>query len=207
MPETLNAAELSALVARVFQPTPEDRLLGIMVDLPDEKVPDDAAWAARRRIAAWAGWSRDALCDERRLGDPAVRKELLGQQSAPVGYQTHLLLYPNVHTNNGDLPGHCWIHAGGPVPASAAGLDPAAAVPMTEVFDTHPMLMAVTKFSSTAPLKMAARKHPMRAATMPGFTAGMIPALRLDYTEVNRRVDILKALLDRATGASLRTLL
>ena len=76
MPETLNAAELSALVARVFQPTPEDRLLGIMVDLPDEKVPDDAAWAARRRIAAWAGWSRDALCDERRLGDPAVRKAL-----------------------------------------------------------------------------------------------------------------------------------
>ena len=182
MPETLNAAELSALVARVFQPTPEDRLLGIMVDLPDEKVPDDDAWAARRMIAAeWA--------------------ELLEQQSASVGYQTHLLLYPNVHTNNGDLPGHCWIHAGGPVPASAAGLDPAAAVPMTEVFDTHPMLMAVTKFSSTAPLKMAARKHPMRAATMPGFTAGMIPALRLDYTEVNRRVDILKALLDRATGA------
>jgi len=41
----------------------------------------------------------------------------------------------------------------------------------------------------------------MRAATMPGFTAAMIPALRIDYTEVNRRVGILKELLDRATGA------
>ncbi|MBK8597935.1 MAG: hypothetical protein IPP07_09730 [Holophagales bacterium] len=182
MPEALSAAELSALVARVFVPTPEDALLGIMVDLPDARVPDDAAWAARRRIAAeWAS--------------------LLEAQAATVGYHTHLLLYPNVHTNNGDLPDRCWIHRGGPVPATAADLEAAAAVPMTEVFDTHPMLMAVTKFSSTAPLKMAARKHPMRAATMPGFSADMIPALKLDYTEVNRRVDILKALLDRATGA------
>ena len=182
MTEALNAAELSALVARVFQPTPEDRFLGIMVDLPDAKVPEDAAWAARRRIAAeWAS--------------------LLEEQAAIVGYRTHLLLYPNVHTNNGDLPDRCWIHTGGSVPPTAADLAPSAAVPMGDVFDTHPMLMAITRFSSTAPLKMAARKHPMRAATMPGFTAAMIPALRLDYTEVNRRVDILKDLLDRATGA------
>lgn len=182
MTETLNAAELSALVARVFQPTPEDGLLGIMIDLPDNKVPDDDAWAARRGIAA--DWAR-----------------LLGEEAATPGYRTHLLLYPNVHTNNGDLPDRCWIHEGGPVPRTADALDPAAARPMAEVFDTHPMLMAVTKFSSTAPLKMAARKHPMRAATMPGFSAAMIPALRIDYAEVNRRVDLLKELLDRATGA------
>ena len=182
MPEQITALELSALVARVFQPTPEDTRLGIMVDLPDEKVPDDAGWAARREIAAeWA--------------------ELLGMQARETGYETRLLLYPNVHTNNGDLPGRCWIHPGGPVPASAAELDPAASVAMTEVFDSFPMLLALTKFSSTAPLKMAAKKHPMRAATMPGFSAAMIPALRLDYGEVNRRVDILKAHLDRATGA------
>ena len=183
MLEVLNAAELSALVARVFVPTPEDAQLGIMVDLPDAKVPDDDAWTARRQIAAeWVG--------------------LLEAQAESVGYQTHLLLYSNVHTNNGDLPDRCWIHRGGPVPRTADDLDLTAAVPMAEVFDTHPMLMAVTKFSSTAPLKIAARKHPMRAATMPGFSADMIPALRLDYTEVNRRVDILKALLDRATGAN-----
>jgi hypothetical protein len=182
MSEVLSAAELSALVARVFVPTSEDGRLGIMVDLPDAKVPDDAAWAARRQIGEeWA--------------------KLLDAQSSSVGYETHFLLYPNVHTNNGDLPDRCWIHRGGPVPRTADDLDPSAAVPMTEIFDTHPMLMAVTKFSSTAPLKMAARKHPLRAATMPGFTADMIPALRLDYTEVNRRVDILKDLLDRATGA------
>jgi len=178
----MNASELSALVARVFQPTHEDSRLGIMVDLPDEKVPDDAAWRERREIAAdWAA--------------------LLAAEAATVGYETRLLLYPNVRTNNGDLPDRCFIHGGGPVPVAAAELDPAASVPMAEVFDSFPMLLALTKFSSTAPLKMAARKHPMRAATMPGFSAAMVPALRLDYAEVNRRVDILKALLDRATGA------
>jgi leucyl aminopeptidase (aminopeptidase T) len=153
-----------------------------MIDLPDVRVADDAAWEARRKIAAeWVN--------------------LLEEQTATLGYHTHLLLYPNVHTNNGDLPDRCWIHEGGPVPQATDDLDPATARPMAEVFDTHPMIMAVTRFSSTAPLKMAARQHPMRAATMPGFTAEMIPALRLDYTEVNRRVDILKDLLDRATGA------
>ena len=184
MTMTLSATELADLVARVFVPVAEDRLLGIMIDLPDDRVPDDAEWLERREIAAqWAS--------------------LLEAQAPGVGYHTHLLLYPNVHTNNGDLPDRCWIQGGGPVPPSAGALAPAAARPMTEVFDTHPMLVAVTKFSSTAPLKVAARTHPFRAATMPGFTPGMIPALRLDYTEINRRVDILKALLDRADGADI----
>ena len=184
MSESLTAPELAALVARVFVPTAEDRLLGVMVDLPDDRVPDDASWAERREVAA--EWVR-----------------LLQARAEAVGYGTELLLYPNVGTNNGDLPSRCWIHGKGPVPAHAGALDPAAGVPMGEVFDTHPMLLSVTKFSATAPLKVAARQHPMRAATMPGFTPAMIPALRLDYTEINRRVGLLKGLLDRATGADL----
>lgn len=184
MSDALTASELADLVARVFVPTPEDRLLGILVDLPDDRVPDDAAWAERRAVAAeWVG--------------------LLQARVEEVGYGTHLLLYPNVGTNNGDLPDRCWIHGDGPAPTHAGELDSAAARPMGEIFDTHGMLLAPTKFSATAPLKVAARKHPMRAATMPGFTPAMIPALRLDYTEVNRRVEILKALLDEATGADL----
>ncbi|MHB0964509.1 MAG: M29 family metallopeptidase [Gemmatimonadaceae bacterium] len=184
MTETLNAGELIALVARVFVPTVEDVALGVMIDLPDAREPDDAAWMARRRMAAeWV--------------------ELLDAKEEMVGYRTRLLLYPNVHTNNGDLPDRCWIHEGGPVPQSAADLDPAGGRPMRKIFDTFPMLMALTRFSSTAPLKMAARKHSMRAATMPGFSADMIPALRINYTEVNRRVDLLKGLLDSATGADL----
>jgi leucyl aminopeptidase (aminopeptidase T) len=50
---------------------------------------------------------------------------------------------------------------------------------------------------------MLARRLGFRAATMPGFSAAMVPALRLDYCEVNRRVQLLAALLDRATAAEM----
>ncbi len=180
VPEYMTAAELLALVDRVFQPRPEDTRMGIMIDLPDASVPDDPAWKERREIAAaWAS--------------------LLGG-AAPT-FETKLLIYQNAGTNNGDLPCRCWIRAGGPLPLAAEELDPATSVSMEEIFDSFPMIVALTKFSSTAPLKLAARSHPMRAATMPGFSSNMIPALRLDYAEVDRRVRILKDLLDRATGA------
>jgi leucyl aminopeptidase (aminopeptidase T) len=67
----------------------------------------------------------------------------------------------------------------------------------------HTILLAPTEFSATAPLKLLARRFPFRAATMAGFAPSMIPALRLDYGEVRRRVRVLQALLDRATRAEL----
>jgi hypothetical protein len=184
MTEQLSGPELVALVRRVFQPRADEGAMAILVDLPDAKVPDDASWAARRAIAE--AWVRE-----------------LTAHRAELGLATHLVVYPNVHTNNGDLPERAWIHAGGPLP-SAATLDPSASVSFADLYATHPILIALTKFSATAPLKLAAKTHPIRAATMPGFRADMIPALRLDYTEVNRRVEILKNLLDRAEGADFR---
>lgn len=183
MGESLTGPELVALVQRVFQPRAGEGAVAILVDLPDAKVPDDPSWAARRGIATDWAYELTAHCKE-------------------LGLDTHLVMYPNVHTNNGDLPERAWLHAGGPLP-TVANLDPAASIPFTELYATHPILIALTKFSATAPLKMAAKKHPIRAATMPGFRADMVPALRLDYTEVNRRVEILKDLLDRAEGADL----
>lgn len=184
MSERLSGTELVALVQRVFQPQPGEAALAILVDLPDSRVPDEPSWVERRAIAAeWA--------------------ETLQAHRAELGLDTHLVVYPNVHTNNGDLPERAWLHAGGPLPSSEA-LDPAASIPFADLYATHPILIAITKFSATAPLKLAAKKHPIRAATMPGFRADMIPALRLDYTEVNRRVNLLKDLLDRAEGADFR---
>jgi hypothetical protein len=177
----MKAEELVALVSRVFSPEGDERL-GIMIDLPDDRRPDNSRWQARRVMAAdWTAKLR------------AARPRL----------EATLLLYPNVHTNNADLPEHCFTHESGPIPTSASELDAAAAVPMTEIFDRFAILLALTELSSTAPLKVAARGHAFRAATMPGFTEEMIPALRLDYREVDRRVSILKTLLDRATGADL----
>ena len=185
MDDRLSGEELAALVGRVFQPVPGEGDLAILVDLPDEKVPDEAAWKARRAMAAdWAA--------------------ALAAHGETLGFATHLAFYPNVHTNNGDLPARAWIHTAGPLPACARDLDPALALPFADLYARHPLLIALTKFSATAPLKLAAKTQPIRAATMPGFRADMIPALRLDYTEVNRRVEILKALLDQAEGAAFR---
>lgn len=185
MAEQLRGEELVALVQRVFQPQPDEPGLAVLVDLPDEHVPDEAAWRERREIAAaWA--------------------EELGAKRDELGFDTHLVLYRNVRTNNGDLPAFAWIHRGGPLPLTADALDPAQQVPFPMIYTGHSILIAPTEFSATAPLKVAARRYPIRAATMPGFSPDMIPALRLDYQEVNRRVGILKDLLDRAEGADIR---
>jgi len=95
--------------------------------------------------------------------------------------EVRLVHYPNVGRNNADLPG---------------GLE--------EIFDSYRILIAPTEFSATAPLKLMARRHGFRAATMPGFHASMIPALRLDYEQIDRRCRELKVALDRAESAILR---
>ena len=182
MPDKMTASELIDLVKKVFLPKPTEKALGIMVDLPDAVVGDDPAWAARRGIALeWV--------------------EVLRKYQNELGLETSLVAYTNVHTNNGDLPQHAWILDGGPLPGASDGLDTSSAIAMEKIYADFPILIAITKFSSTAPLKMAAKKYGIRAATMPGFGEAMIPALRLDYTEINRRVNVLKELLDRATGA------
>lgn len=185
MHDRLTGEELVALVERVFQPRAEDAALAVLVDLPDEAVPDNPDWAARREIARqWV--------------------EELSARGDELGLDVHLVLYRNVRANNADLPEGAWLHPGGALPATADALDPRAQVPLRQVLQAHSILLAPTEFSATAPLKVAARSLPIRAATMPGFRADMIPALRLDYGEVNRRVDILKRWLDAATGADVQ---
>jgi hypothetical protein len=118
-----------------------------------------------------------------------------------LGLEVGLHMYRNVRTNNADLPRGAWLHGTGPLPGSADELSPLAEETFASVFRTHSILMAVTELSPTAPLKLMARTHGFRAATMPGFSPSMIPALRLDYEEINRRVLMLKERLDRAEGA------
>ncbi|MCP4654859.1 MAG: hypothetical protein GY856_05500 [bacterium] len=105
--------------------------------------------------------------------------------------------------NNADLPDSAWKSQGESPPSSADELDPERAVSFDEIFRTSSIFFALTRFSATAPLKLAAREYGFRAATMPGFNPAMIPALRLDYEEIDRRARHLKELLDRAQEAEL----
>ena len=55
--ERLKAAELVAMIERVFEPQQGDERVVVLVDLPDGELPDNDAWALRRSIAA--DWVRE----------------------------------------------------------------------------------------------------------------------------------------------------
>ncbi len=177
---SLGPDELRRLIERVFAPTPDDHALAILVDLPDAAVPDQPAWRARRALAA--GWAR-ALA------------------STGLGLEVHLVVYRNVRANNADLPARAWLVSPASMPESADALDPASSRPFDELLASHSIIVAPTQFSTTAPLKLAAGRHGFSAATMPGFSEAMVPALRIDFGEVDRRVKLLARLLDEASGA------
>lgn len=178
----LDAADWAALVRRVFLPQPVDQTLAVVTDLPDAAQPDHPEWAARREMAA--GW----------WGALSEAAPGLGVKSV------QLAAYRNVGRNNADLPPSLWVFDAPALPAdaNAAGGGQTATA---EFLSRQSIVIAPTEFSATAPLKLAARRLGFRAATMPGFNAAMLPALRLDYEEIHARCEALKARLDAAAGA------
>ena len=182
--DRLDSAELQQLVRRVFVPRPDEASLALLVDLPDAALPDNPEWAARRAMAAeWAA--------------------MLTAARASLGMGTTLYAYRNVRTNNADLPATLVPVAPDALPAHADALDTGAAEPTSEALARQALVLAPTELSTTAPLKLLSRTLGFRAGTMPGFAASMVPALRLDYAEVRRRVRRLAGLLDRADRAEL----
>lgn len=185
MTDSLNAEELKLLIRSVFTLTPEDRHLLILVDVPDARLQDNEPWRMRRRIAQQWRQSLDGVkCD---LGLESVR----------------LLAYPNVHTNNADLPSWgVFVEAAETLDADRlAGMDGREHI--EAVLASVQIVLAPTQLSTTAPLKILARKHSFRAATMPGFSPAMAPALRIDYEQVNDRVTRLKEMVTRAEAAEI----
>jgi len=184
MTEKLSRDELVALVERVFHPAAEDQHLAILVDLPSQARPDNAEWRSRRKMAAdWV--------------------DLLKMESSGLGLSTHLFLYENVKSNNAGLPCQAWPCSGTNIPADIDEAQTLPVISFDALLKENSIVLAPTEFSATAPLKLLAKAYRFRAATMPGFSPAMIPALRIDYAEVNRRVNLLKQLLDKATSALL----
>jgi len=179
----LNDRELVDLVRTVFAPTSEDRSLLLITDLPSDVDEDDEGWRERRAMAA--DWSRR-----------------LSAHGAELGLDCTLALYRRVGSHNGPLPARAW-RWNGPLPADHS----AAAGRPSEAFDAilgvADIVIAPTHFSATAPLKITAPRLDFRAATMPGFSRIMIPALRLDWAEIDRRVHHLAELLTVADRAEL----
>jgi len=181
----LSEKDLADLVRSVFPGYPEDRALAILVDVPRDAGRDNQDWKVRRTMAE--DW-----------------RSLIERAAASVPLDRVLLVaYPDVGSNNADLPSDAFIVKEN-LPSDASGLpDCGARTPFEEIFRAIPLFLAPTEYSATAPLKNAAGRHLFRAATMPGFSAKMIPALRVDYGEVGRRVAALKDRLDRAEEAEI----
>ena len=177
----LNSQELVQLVARVFQPGSEDRVLAILIDFPDAEVVDKPVWKERRELAF--DWFQKLRPHAKELG--LERVECYG--------------YRNVRANNADLPAR--VSALEQLPEDADSLGPGE--PFEELFSRVQLLLVPTQFSATAPMKVKAREFGFRAATMPGFTRAMLPALALDYGLINDRVQRLKHLVDQASACDI----
>ncbi len=178
---SLSTEELQNLIRSVFSPQNSDKRLAFIVDVPDEKIADNPNWAKRRELAAdWFG-KLDSI------------KEMFGLE------QVNLLYYQNVHNNNADLPDSVYLFDGDPINLSASTLfSQGKSINLEKELSETQIIIALTQFSATAPLKLLAKKLNFRAATMPGFSSEMIPSLKLDYEEINRRVLEIKKLLDPA---------
>ncbi len=180
---TLAPEELVALVRSVFPRFETDKALAILVDVPRDAALDNPPWKERRRLAA--EWF--VLLDARKGEIPLA--------------EVKLVAYPDVGSNNADLPADGFL-MDGTLPDDASELERMGKrVSFEQVFAATQLFLAPTEFSTTAPLKNAARRFKFRAATMPGFAPEMIPALRIDYGDVARRVDALKTRLDQADHA------
>ena len=182
----LTRDDLVQLLNAVFPRLEQDKNLAILVDVPNTPESDTENWQTRRRIAGeWFQELKDDL--------NALNLEKL-----------HLVAYASVDSNNADLPTTgCIID--GAVPDLSSDLK-GESIDFEDLFSTHQLFMAPTQFSTTAPLKVAAKKFGFRAATMPGFSPKMIPALQIDYGIVNQRCQLVKGLLDKAEAVKVKFL-
>ena len=177
----LTTEELRHLFLTVFKPRPTDKVLTIIVDVPDEAVPDHDDWRDRR-VMGYNWWMR-----------AIAFKHDLGLERLEIYY------YPNVGSNNNDLPETLYHWGGNPSALDAATLvAEGMAVPLADVMTFTDLIIAPTEFSATAPCKMLAKQYDFRGTTMPGFILPMLPALSLDYAKVHERIMSIKTRLDEA---------
>lgn len=182
----LTSVELRQLIQAVFAPTVSDTSLILVIDVPNAEVPDSEGWQERRAIAV--EWLNALRREQRHLHLKSV----------------NLFYYENAESNNADLPAHCYEYDGSPQSVSIDELSCSAKrLEFPSLLARTDIVLAPTEFSATAPLKLLAKQFGFRAATLPGFSRRMIPALRLDYTKVHQRVMLFKKKLDDASGIAL----
>ncbi len=183
MHETLTTEELTALVKTVFSLNQTDHKLAFLVDVPDDTAKDTDVWRIRRQLTM--DWHQKLK---------SVKNDLKLDE-------VNIIFYPNVHSNNADLPETGYFYHENLDNISSKRLkQKGLPVRIKDIMTTHQIFFALTQLSATAPLKLLAPQYGFRAATMPGFTEEMLPSLKLDYEEINARIKKIKQILDPAIG-------
>lgn len=157
---------------------------GFFVDVPLNAEQDTSDWRARRELVA-----------------ECAQKIVQQGRHACI-----ICAYASVGRGNADLVNPVFpIALGDEIPATAADLDayPSQSTSVANVYARAEFWIALTQFSATAPLKLAAARYGFRAATMPGFTLSMLPALGIDLEAIDRRVTKLAKMLTLAHTATL----
>lgn len=157
---------------------------GFFVDVPLNAEQDTPDWRARRELVA-----------------ECAQKIVQQGRHACI-----ICAYASVGRGNADLVNPVFpIALGDEIPATAADLDayPSQSTSVANVYARAEFWIALTQFSATAPLKLAAARYGFRAATMPGFTLSMLPALGIDLEAIDRRVTKLAKMLTLAHTATL----
>lgn len=187
MKTKLTDDELFTLITSVFQPQEADKTIALITDVPNDSRSDHDKWQERRGIVY--EWYHQLS---------NIRDKLKCEK-------VDLYLYENVESNNADLPDTFYRINTVEEPVTADMLpsmgDPAS---RETILQETNIMLAPTEYSATAPLKMLGKQFPFRAATMPGFSRAMIPALGLDYQKVHERVMTLKKRLDDADSATVQ---
>ncbi len=179
----LESQELINMVKSVFQPKAKDKNLCIIVDVPKTSERDNNDWKLRREITF--DWYLKL-------------KENKGELMLD---NVVLAAYGDVGSNNADLPEFCFLVEDELPDIFDEKEYPGKRELFSNLFSSYQLFLAPTENSTTAPMKNAAKEFNFRAATMPGFAPSMIPALRIDYSEVGRRVSLIKEKLDPAIRA------
>jgi hypothetical protein len=177
--DNLDFDQLASLLHAAFALGPQERALALFIDLPDERLADSEPWLDRRAMAL--DWFRI----------------LLARQADLPFSRIVLCAYPHVGGNNNDLPERVIVCR---TPEEAAAIDGTEEALPAVLADTS-VVLALTELSATAPLKLLAKEHGFRGATLPDFRRAMLPVLAIDIDDIHRRVMEFKDRLDRATSA------
>ncbi len=183
MKDKLSKKELLNLIKKVFPDYKDKDNLAFLIDIPRKTEDDDEKWKERRKLAS--DWAR-----------------ILFENTVELGLnRVDLIAYRAVSANNADLPQEGFLLQFENLPKTADDLNNHKKLNFKTIFDNYKIFVAMTKFSATAPLKNNAKKYGFRAATMPGFSSEMIPALKIDYERVAKKVKYVKEKLDKAVSA------